>query len=107
MNKFQRELLENCSKETEIMFTSKPLFDEILVINTNTKHESGYNNMIIIGKNESGNYYLSGCCDILEFNYNGKIMIDLKNGITRYFARNGKFKTIYSNSCCEFEVVEE
>lgn len=107
MNKFQRELLENCSKETEIMFTNKPLFDEILVINTDIKHESGYNRMHIIGAKGGEYYYLSGICDILEFNCNGKIMIDLKNGITRYFARDGKFKTIYSNSCCEFEVVEE
>lgn len=107
MNKYQKELLEKCKKD----YNKKPLFDEIIVINTNKKHDSSYNIMYVIGvccKNyrDEEYYLLSKYCDVLEFDLFDNIRIDVKNGIIRYWTGyNKKFKTIYDCSCCEFELV--
>lgn len=111
MNKFQRELLEKC-KQVEVI-DEVPLMDDIYVLPTNRKHDSGYKIMYIVGFNrEKDEYFLLDIyCDVVNFGYLERkvkdINIDiLDNGIIHYWSNYQRFKSLHRVSSCTFDMVD-
>ena len=67
MNKFQKELLEKCKKVK--IFDEVPDLDDIYILPTNRKHDSGYKILYIIGQDREKNEYflLDTYCDVVYF----------------------------------------
>ena len=111
MNKFQKELLEKCKhigidEET-------PLFNDIYILPTTRKHESGYKIMYVVGLDRKNNQYylLDTFCDVVNIGNFIKslkgIDIDiLDNGIIHLWNNYQLFKSIYRVSSCTFDLVE-
>ncbi len=110
MNKFQKEMLEKC-KEVKIS-EELPLLDDIYILPTNRKHDSGYKIMYIVGLcREKGIYYLlDNYCDVVDLGDFGTLIQDLHidildNGIIHYWSNSQQFKSIHRMSSCTFEII--
>ena len=97
----KKELLE---VEKEKMFVDIPLLDEIYVIPTTRKHDSGYRCMEIIGANNQGyKKKLAVYSDIFEIGeiFSNRhdyyhVSMDIPQcGVLRFFSSNFKFKVIH------------
>lgn len=111
MNKFQKELIEKCKKVS--INDETPLFDDIYMLPTTRKHDSGYKIMYIIGYSREKNefYLLDTYCDVVslgEFDTNIKdLHIDvLDNGIIHYWSNYQMFESIFRVSSCTFKMVK-
>ena len=112
MNKFQKELLEKCitTKHDEEL----PLFDEIYILPTNRKHDSGYKIMYIVGHyvKEDKYYLLDTYCDVVNF---GDLVKELKelnidildNGIIRCWSNYQLIKSVFRVSNCTFDFIDK
>lgn len=112
MNKFQKELLDKCihTKITDEL----PLFDDIYILPTIRKHDSGYKIMYIVGldRKENQYYLLDTYCDVVNFGdltkHIQEINIDiLDNGIIHCWSNREKIKSIFRISSCTFDMVEK
>lgn len=97
----KKELL---GTEYEEPFVDIPLLDEIYVIPTTRKHDSGYRCMEIIGANRNGyKKKLAVYSDVFEIGeiFSNRhdythISMDIPQcGVLRFFSHNFKFKVIY------------
>lgn len=111
MNKFQKELIEKCKEVSQ--FEDTPLFDDIYILPTTRKHDSGYKILYIIGQTRKDNkYYLLGTyCDVVDFGeFNTPIKdlhVDvLNNGIIHYWSNYQQFESIFRVSNCTFKMVK-
>ena len=110
MNKYQKELLDKCK---EVKFDEEiPLLDDIYILPTNRRHESGYKIMYIIGfiRATKQYYLLDRICDVVNFGEFQQFMrginVDIaNNGIIHFWSNYEKFKSEYKISCCTFEMV--
>jgi len=112
MTKYQKELLEKCNVRTEID-QKVPLFDDIYILPTKEKHESGYKIMYIVGKvRKNDEYYLlDTCCDVVNLGFFTKaikeVNIDIEHaGIIHLWNNYQLFKCGYRVSSCTFEFVD-
>ena len=108
MNKFQKELLEKCKnvEYDDIL----PLFDDIYILPTNRKHDSGYKIMYIVGLNREENQYylLDTYCDVVNFGDFVKNLKELnvdilENGIIHCWSNYQKIKSNFRVSSCTFD----
>ena len=111
MNKYQKELLEKCiiTKISDKL----PLFDDIYILPTTRKHDSGYKIMYIIGlSREKDEYYLLDTyCDVVDF---GDLLKSLKelhidildNGIIHCWSNYQLIKSNFRLSNCTFDFVD-
>lgn len=111
MNKFQRELLDKC-KDIELT-EDIPLLDDIYILPTTRKHDSGYKIMYIVGlsRKKDQYYLLDTYCDVLdigEFMSLAKdIHIDIQdNGIIHIWSNYQLFRSVFRVSSCTFEMVD-
>jgi hypothetical protein len=97
----KKELLE---VEHERCFVDVPLLDEIFIIPTRRKHDSGYRCMEIIGTNKEGyKKKLATYSDVFDVsqifasrhNYYHLSMDIPECGVLRFFSGNFQFKVIY------------
>ena len=111
MNKWQKELLDKCK---EVAFDEEvPLLDDIYILPTNKKHESGYNIMYVIGfsRETKQHYLLDTICDVVnigEYNqFIRGINVDIEeNGVIHFWSNYEKFKSVFKISSCTFEMVD-
>lgn len=110
MNKYQNELLEKC-KHTKLN-DKLPLFDDIYILPTTKKHDSGYKIMYIVGlsREEAQYYLLDTYCDVVNLGDLVKqiqeINIDIyENGIIHLWSNREKFKSNFRVSSCTFDLV--
>ena len=108
MTKAQKELLDKCKLESNL-----PLFDDIYILPTNEKHESGFKKMFIIGEvRDKEEYYLiDSCCDVVNLGFFNKsikeVNIDTEHlGIIHFWSNYQLFKCGYRMSSCTFEFVD-
>lgn len=111
MNKFQKELLEKCiivgiSDET-------PLFDDIYILPTTKKHDSGYKIMYIVGHEvkEDKYYLLDTYCDVVNFGDLLKSLRELNidildNGIIHCWSNYQLIQSNFRISNCTFDFVD-
>lgn len=111
MNKFQKELLEKCKNVK--LFDEVPLLDDIYILPTNRKHDSGYKIMNIVGlSREKDEYYLLDTyCDVVNFGdltkYLKEINIDIyENGIIHCWNNYQQFESNFRVSSCTFDLVD-
>lgn len=111
MNKFQKELLKKCKKIS--LLEEVPLFDDIFILPTQRKHDSGYKIMNIVGLDRKDNkyYWIDSYCDVVNLGeWESKIKglnIDIgENGIIHFWSNYQRFKSIFRVSSCTFEMVD-
>lgn len=111
MNKFQKLLLEKC--KTIKVDDDVRLLDEIYILPTTRKHDSGYKIMYIVGKSQKENeyYLLDTYCDVVNFGWFKtkieELNIDiLDNGIIHLWSNKQLFKSTFRVSSCVFETVD-
>lgn len=111
MNKYQKELLEKCinTKLTDEL----PLFDDIYILPTNRKHDSGYKIMYIVGliRKTEQYYLLDTYCDVVNF---GDLLKQLKelnidildNGIIHCWSNYQQMQSNFRVSSCTFDFID-
>lgn len=99
MTKDELEKLESIRFDEKV-----PLLTDIYVVVDRKKHDSGYRILNIYGCNQDNTFAkkLSGCSDVINFNFDIKTIDYLKLipfsvdslecNVIRYFIRNSKFK---------------
>lgn len=112
MNKFQKELIEKCKEVSH--FEDTPLFDDIYVLPTTRKHDSGYKILYVIGQTRKDDtyYLLDTYCDVVDFGEFNSMIKDLhidvlNNGIIHYWSNYQQFKSIFRVSNCTFEMINK
>ena len=111
MNKFQKEFLEKC---IEVKISDEtPLFDDVYILPTNRKHDSGYKIMNVVGldRKENKYYLLDTYCDVVNFGEFESSVKDLnvdilENGIIHYWSNYKKFRSCFRVSSCTFEMIK-
>lgn len=108
MNKFQKELLKKC-KHVKID-EKMPFLDDIYILPTNKKHDSGYKIMYIVGQNRKNNeyYLLDTMSDVVNFGgldkYIRNLNVDiLDNGIIHFWSNYQKMIVPVRVSNCFIE----
>jgi len=111
MNKFQKEFLERCI--TVKLLDETPLFDDIYILPTNKKHDSGYKIMYIVGHERTYDkyYLLDTYCDVVNF---GDLIKNLKelnvdilqNGIIHFWSNYQQIQSNFRVSSCTFDFVD-
>lgn len=111
MNKFQKELLEKC-KHTRLS-DELPLFDDIYVLPTTRKHDSGYKIMYIVGyvRKTDKYYLLDTYCDVVNFGDLTKRLKELNvdildNGIIHFWSNYQKIQSNFRVSSCTFDFID-
>ena len=109
MNKNQIRLLEQCEKIS--WQDEAPSLDEIYIIPTKAKHESGYKIMKVVGYCDETEkcYLLDQCCDVINFGMFRSIIhninVDIEeDGIIKVWSYHHRFKSTSRLSNCSFEV---
>ena len=112
MTKYQKEFLDKCII-TDIS-AELPLFDDIYILPTNKKHDSGYKIMYIVGGVHKTNkyYLLDTYCDVVNLGYFKSslknVNIDIKdNGIIHLWNNYQLFRCEFRVSSCTFEFVDK
>lgn len=111
MNKFQKELLEKCKN---VEFKEEiPLLDDIYILPTQRKHNSGYKIMYIVGlsRDKDEYYLLDTYCDVVNFgylkHYIKELNIDiLDNGIIHCWNNYQKMENSFRCSSCTFDFID-
>lgn len=111
MNKFQKELLDKCKK---VKNSDKlPLLDDIYILPTTKKHDSGYKIMYIVGLERKTNtyYLLDTYCDVVNFGYLKRYLRELNvdildNGIIHFWSNYQKIESEFRCSSCTFDFVD-
>ena len=111
MTKYQKELLVKCDG---VNITQElPLFDDIYILPTEKKHDSGFKIMYVVGKvRENEQYYLLDTyCDVINLGFLIKtikeVNIDIEHhGIIHLWSNYQLFKSGYRVSSCTFEFVD-
>ena len=111
MNKFQKDFLSKCKRVG--ITDDVPLLDDIYILPTNRKHDSGYKIMYICGlsRKKDEYYLLDTFCDVVKF---GELFETLKelnidilqNGIIHCWNNHQQMKSIYRVSSCTFSFVD-
>lgn len=111
MNKFQKELLNKCKRIK--IDEETPLFDDIYILPTTRKHDSGYKIMYVVGLDRKNNQYylLDTYCDVVNFGDLKKQLQELNidildNGIIHCWSNKEKIKSNFRVSSCTFDLVE-
>lgn len=111
MNKFQKELLEKC----KIVKISEdvPNLDDVYILPTNKKHDSGYKIMYIVGLSRKLDQYylLDTYCDVVSF---GDLLKSLKelnidileNGIIHCWSNYQQLQSNFRVSSCTFDFID-
>lgn len=107
MNKFQKELLDKCMTTDDI-----PLLEDIYILPTTRKHDSGFKMMYVVGSAGEKYYLLDTFCDVLNIGdycqIFDRINMDIPhNGIIHFWSNRQYFKSIYRVSSCTFEMVNK
>ena len=113
MNRAIKELLNKCIKVGS-MEDKVPLLDDLYIIPTRKKHDSGYKIMYVVGGVRKPEHYflLDVGSDVVNFGYFKTTMeninLDIKdNGIIHFWSNKEKFKSGFRVSSCTFELVKE
>ena len=111
MTKHQKELLEKCKRPA--FYEDLSLFDDIYILPTNQRHDSGFKIMLIVGEvRETEEYYLiDACCDVVNLGFLTKqikeVNIDIEHSkIIHLWSNYQLFKCGYRLSSCTFEFVD-
>lgn len=111
MNKYQKDFLSKCKHIGVI--DDVPLLDDVYILPTNRKHDSGYKIMYICGLSREKNtyYLLDTYCDVVNFGeffetLKGLNIDILHNGIIHCWSNQQQMKSNFRVSSCTFSFVD-